>query len=73
MKKNTASMHGENFYQLHTETMIATRRNNDSCRDILIIGKNRSLRNRENLHYKKTSDLVLLGLFLRTNGKGGRV
>ena len=34
-----------------------------------IIWKIRSLRNRENLQYKKTTDSVLLYLFMRTNGK----
>ena len=32
-------------------------------------GKNGSSRNRENLQYKKTADLVLLSLLMRTNGK----
>ena len=31
--------------------------------------KNGSFRNKENLQYKKTADLVLLGLLVRTNGK----
>ena len=34
-----------------------------------IIWKNGSVRNRENLQCKKTADLVLLCLFMRTNGK----
>ena len=34
-----------------------------------IILKNGSLRNRVNLHYKKTADSILLSLFMRTNGK----
>ena len=31
--------------------------------------ENGSFRNRENLHYKKTADSVLLGLFMRANEK----
>ena len=34
-----------------------------------IIWKNGSFRNRENLHYKKTADSVLLSLFMSINGK----
>ena len=36
---------------------------------IYIIWKNESLRNRENLQYKKSADSVLLRLLMRTNGK----
>ena len=32
--------------------------------------ENGSIRKRENVHYKKTADLVLACLFIRTNGKG---
>ena len=32
-------------------------------------GKDGFFRNRENLHFKKTADSVLLNLFMRTNGK----
>ena len=35
----------------------------------IIWKKNRSFRNRENLKYKKTTDSVLLSLFMRTNEK----
>ena len=57
-------MHDEKFYQLH--------RSNDSCLDILIIWKEPSEIERI-YNNKKTADLVLLSIFQRTNGMGGRV
>ena len=58
---NTISMHGEKFYQLHTEQRQLLRPLNNLEKG--------SFRNRENLQYKKTADSVLSSLFMRTNGK----
>ena len=54
-------MHGEKFYQLHTEQRQLLRPLNNLEKG--------SFRNRENLQYKKTADSVLSSLFMRTNGK----
>ena len=58
---NTILMYGEKFYQLHLAQWQLLRPLNNQ--------KNGSVRNRENLQYKKTAGSVLLSLFMRTNGK----
>ena len=59
---NTISMDGAKLYQLHTETLQLLQPLNN-------LEKNRSLRNRESLQYKKKpADSVLLSLFMGTNG-----
>ena len=59
---NTISMYGEKFYRLHAIQRQLLRPLNNP-------GKNGSFRNIENQQYKKTADLGLFSLFIRTNGK----
>ena len=55
----------------HRHRTLDTSRKFDSGHQTEIIWENGSIRNRENLQYKKPADSVLLSLslFMRTNGK----